>query len=145
MSISEIIHESISIEAPAAKVWDALTHPELIPQWISDLEVQVLSDWETGSSITFHGVHDGHPYTDHGTILQFEPYSLFEYNYLSSFSKLTDEPGNYAVISFQLREDRGHTILDITVTNCVTDAIFQHLRFYWSITPSILKRFAEAL
>jgi len=39
--------KSITINAPAAKVWDALINPELIKQYLFGTEA--ISDWEVGS------------------------------------------------------------------------------------------------
>lgn len=143
MISQKTIHQTFSIDAPAAKVWDALTNPELLKQWLSDAEVRVVSDWKTGSDIFFYGTMHGKPYVDKGTILRFEPEMVFQYAYLSCFSKLPDVLENHAVLTFRLTSDGQCTDLDVTVGNCVTEAIFAHLNFYWSITPVILKRFIE--
>jgi uncharacterized protein YndB with AHSA1/START domain len=143
MISQKTIRQTFSIDAPTAKVWDALTNPAQLKQWLSDAEVRVVSEWRTGSDILFYGTMHGKPYMDKGTILRFEPDSVFQYAYLSCFSKLPDTLENHAVLTFRLTPEGNGTNLDVTVGNCVTEAIFAHLNFYWTVTPVILKRFIE--
>jgi uncharacterized protein YndB with AHSA1/START domain len=58
---------SLSIAAPAAKVWDALVNPQVIKQYM--FGTAVVSDWQPGSPITWKGEWKGKPYEDKGTIL----------------------------------------------------------------------------
>ena len=44
---------AIAINAPASKVWDALTKPELIKQYLFGTEVK--TDWQVGGPITYKG------------------------------------------------------------------------------------------
>jgi uncharacterized protein YndB with AHSA1/START domain len=46
--------QSVVINAPAAKVWDALINPEMIRQYLFGTEA--LSDWKAGSQITYKGI-----------------------------------------------------------------------------------------
>ncbi len=145
MISDKIIRQNITIHAPASKVWAALTTPELMKLWLSDTQVDVASDWKTGSEIVFYGVMEGIEYADQGKILQFEPGKVFQYSYLSNFSKLPDEPANYAVLEFTLTESGDQTELEITCSNCVTEEIFAHMNLYWRVTPGILKEVIEHL
>jgi len=46
-----VAQASLSIGAPAAKVWDALVNPQLIKQYM--FGTTVASDWQEGSPITW--------------------------------------------------------------------------------------------
>jgi uncharacterized protein YndB with AHSA1/START domain len=48
-----VAKSNITIKADAARVWDALTNPELIKQYLFGTEA--ISDWKEGSSITYKG------------------------------------------------------------------------------------------
>ena len=45
---------SVTIHADAAKVWDALTNPVLIKQYLFGTDA--ISDWKEGSSVTYRGL-----------------------------------------------------------------------------------------
>jgi uncharacterized protein YndB with AHSA1/START domain len=45
---------STTIQATSAKVWQALTQPALIKQYLFGTEVT--TDWQVGSAITYKGV-----------------------------------------------------------------------------------------
>jgi len=47
------LKKSYSIKAPASKVWDALTKPELIKQYFFGTETE--ATWKKGSPIFFRG------------------------------------------------------------------------------------------
>ena len=88
MSANLIAKASTSISAPASRVWEALTNPELIKKYL--FGTQAVSDWKEGSSLEFKGEWEGKKYLDKGIILKSEPEKLFQYTYLSSFSNLPD-------------------------------------------------------
>jgi uncharacterized protein YndB with AHSA1/START domain len=48
---------SVHIDAPLAKVWEALVHPDLIKQYL--FGTTVVSDWKEGSPITWKGKWQG--------------------------------------------------------------------------------------
>ena len=53
MSKTYVAKAAITINAPASKVWDALTNPDLIKQYLFGTEVT--TDWQVGSPITYRG------------------------------------------------------------------------------------------
>jgi len=61
---SFISKASTTVNAPASKVWDALTNPAIIKQYM--LGTQVTSDWKVGSSIVYKGEWQGKS-KDHAT------------------------------------------------------------------------------
>ena len=61
---------STTINAPITKVWDALTNPEIIRQFMFGTEV--VSEWSKGSPIVWKGTWEGKPYEDKGVILAIE-------------------------------------------------------------------------
>ena len=70
---------SITINVPAAKVWEALTKPEIIKQWFFGVDTQ--TDWKIGSPIVHKGEWQSKPYEDKGKILRFEPKHLLEHSH----------------------------------------------------------------
>lgn len=132
---------SIVINAPAEKVWEALTTPELIKKYFFNTNVE--SDWREGSPITFSGEWQGKTYQDKGTILKVEENKLFKYNYWSSMSGIEDKPENYVVISYELAEDDGKTRLNIRQENIADEKTKEHSEQNWMKVLENLKRLVE--
>jgi uncharacterized protein YndB with AHSA1/START domain len=59
------------IEAPAARVWRALTDPDEIEQYMFGSRVE--TDWEPGSQIVWRGTYEGKAYEDKGEVVTIEP------------------------------------------------------------------------
>jgi uncharacterized protein YndB with AHSA1/START domain len=55
-----ILKKTVNIHAPAGKVWETLTRPELIKQWLYG--TNTISDWKVGSPIIFTGNWQGVEY-----------------------------------------------------------------------------------
>jgi uncharacterized protein YndB with AHSA1/START domain len=135
------IKKTISIKAPASKVWDTLTNPELIRQWLYG--TNTISDWKVGSPILFTGNWQGTEYKDKGTILKYETEKIFEYDYWSSFSGLPDSPENYSVILFELIPKDNYTMLIFTQTNFANETIYEHSDKNWDTTLNTMKKLIE--
>src|SRR5579859_3503959 len=99
------VNKAIAVDAPPAKVWEALTTPDLIRQWLSESAIDTISDWKVGSSIIQQGNLHGIKFQNKGTILQTEPGRLLRYTQWNNISRLPDIPENYSVIEFQLTPD----------------------------------------
>jgi uncharacterized protein YndB with AHSA1/START domain len=95
-----IAKATISINAPASKVWDALTKPNLIKQYLFGTEVT--TDWQVGSPITYKGTWEGKAYEDKGRVIQIEPGKLLVSTFWSSLSGLPDIPENYKTVRYEL-------------------------------------------
>lgn len=138
----EII-KTVIINATVLNVWDTLINPELIKQWMIDAELQVITDWQIGSSIIFKGSLHWIDFENKGTIMQFQPEKVFQYNYWSTLSGLPDLPENYTVVGFVLNPAENKTMLTLTLSNFPSEVIYKHLDFYWTVTLDVLKSFCE--
>jgi uncharacterized protein YndB with AHSA1/START domain len=107
MSKTYVAKATITINAPASKVWDALTKPDLIKQYLFGTEVT--TDWQAGSPITYRGTWEGKTYEDKGKILQIEPGKLLVSTYWSSFLGVPDIPENYQTVRYELAAEGGGT------------------------------------
>ena len=139
----KIVNKSITIDAPASKVWNTLTHPDLMKKWMSPEEITIITDWKVGNSFIIQGNVHGIDFENRGTVLQFEPEKILQYNHLSSLSELTDEAINYVVIDFRLTSMKNETTLTLTLSNFPTESIYKHLVFYWNVTLEIIKKMIE--
>jgi uncharacterized protein YndB with AHSA1/START domain len=143
MQPSQIFTKTITINAPTSQVWDRLTNPELIKKWMSETDIDIITDWKVGSPVIIRGDLHGIYFENNGKVLQFEQQHILQYNHLSSLSELPDEPDNYSIIEFRLSPTENQTNLTITLSNFPTEEIYRHLAFYWNVTPEILKKQIE--
>ncbi len=134
---------TVNIDAPASKVWEALTTPELMKKWMSESEIDIFTDWIVGHPFIIRGRLHGIKFENTGTVLAFIKEKVLRYSHLSSISRLPDTPESYSVFEFVLTPIDHQTSLTITVSNFPTETIYKHLVFYWNVTPEILKRMIE--
>ncbi|MFN8346877.1 MAG: SRPBCC domain-containing protein [Spirosomataceae bacterium] len=142
--MAQYIEKTIHVYAPAAVVWEYLTRPSLILQWMGDPEMKlnIQTDWKVNSPIRISGFHPRH-FENKGVVLQFQPPLLLQYTHLSSVSGLEDRPENHSVLTFTLTPTEAQTLLSLTLTQFPTEAIRKHLEFYWGTTLYFIKAFAE--
>ena len=110
----------VAIDAPKAKVWDALTNPAKVMQYMHG--TNLTTDWKVGSSIAWKGEWKGKSYVDKGTVLEVEPEKLLRYTHWSPMGGSPDEPENYHAVTCLLAEKNGNTILTLTQDNNATQA-----------------------
>ena len=138
-----LIEKTIIIHASVAKVWAALTTPELLSHWMIDTGMTIESEWQVGSPISFSGDLHGLPYKNHGTIIKFDVEKCFEYNFWSTLSLIRDIPENYSLITFTLSDLGETTSLQLTQSNFPLKTIYQHSNFYWNSALYKLKQMLE--
>jgi uncharacterized protein YndB with AHSA1/START domain len=137
----ESLNTSITINAPAAKVWQALIDPKIVKQYFFGTNVK--SDWKKGSPIIWEGEWEGKTYQDTGTILDIEPGKYVKYNYWSSMSGTGNKPENYADITYGLSEKDGQTILTITQDNIKNKESKEHSEQNWKSVFGKMKEMIE--
>ena len=64
----------VDVSAPADRVWQAMTDPRLIAEYMFGSRVE--TDWQVGSPITWSGEFEGRPFEDHGTVVAVQPGQL---------------------------------------------------------------------
>ncbi len=111
---------TVAIHAPKAKVWDALTDPAKVKQYMHG--TNLTTDWKVGSPITWDGEWKGKSYVDKGTVLEVDPQKLLKYTHWSPMGGSADKPENYHVVTCELAEAGGTTVLTLTQDNNATEA-----------------------
>lgn len=134
------IEKTIIIEADYLKVWEGLTNPELIKQYMFGTEA--ISDWKEGNAIIFQGSYEGTTYKDKGIIRKFIPGRTLQYTYFSSFSGLEDKPENYHLITFELAAEDNITELTLKQENIQSQEAQEHADTNWDF---VLKKIKEIL
>ena len=135
------LKKSIHINASTAKVWEALTNPELIKKYFFGTEC--ISDWKKGSPILYKGIYEGKAYEDKGNILDIEKGKFILYNYWSSFSGTEDIPANYSEIKYELSADNNGTIFTIIQRGFKTQETHDHSDTNWGYVMDGLKKMLD--
>ena len=141
MSKGSIASATTTINAPAPKVWEALTRPELIKQYLFGTEVS--TDWRVGSSITYRGEWQGKPYEDKGKILEIEPGKRLVSTFWSSLGGLPDAPENYNTVRYELAPEDGATRLTVTQDNNPSQEAADHSAQNWRMVLDGIKQLVE--
>lgn len=132
---------SVSINAPNAKVWDALTKPELIKQYLFGTTVK--TDWKVGSPIAYTGVWEGKAYEDKGKILKVEPGKRIVSSYWSPMSGDADVPENYKTVSYELAAEGSGTHVTVTQDNNASQEEADHSEKNWGMVLDGMKKLLE--
>ena len=109
-----VVKNTITIQAPASKVWDALTNPEQTKKYMFGCEA--LSDWQPGSPLIWKGTFNGvEMVAVKGDVVSIEPGKSLVYTVIDPNNpKIPDLPENYLTITCLLTEQYGQTILDVS-------------------------------
>ncbi|MDB5175643.1 MAG: ATPase [Candidatus Saccharibacteria bacterium] len=133
---------TVVVAAPVNKVWDAITKPELIKQYMHGTNTE--TDWAVGSPVSWSGEWNGKAYTDKGLVLQNEFQKLLSYTHWSPMGGSEDAPENYHVVTIELTEQNGSTQLTLTQSNNPSqEAADQMASNAWGPMLQALKTIAE--
>ena len=108
------VERSIEIDAPAKKVWKALTHPVLTRQWVNNFGMEgghLESDWKVGSAVEWRDKH-GKTYVT-GTVTKLEQHRHLHYTVrdLADRSNVPEFEGDG--LDFRLEEQNNRTTLHV--------------------------------
>jgi uncharacterized protein YndB with AHSA1/START domain len=141
MNDIHIAQAHVEINAPIAKVWDALVDPALIKQYM--FGTNVVSDWREGAPIVWKGEWQGKAYEDKGTILQLKPQRVLEYSHFSPLAGQADVPENYHTVTIELTPAVAGTMVTLSQDNNATDEEREHAEQNWRTMLDSLKQFLE--
>ncbi|TMD35795.1 MAG: hypothetical protein E6I89_13535 [Chloroflexi bacterium] len=106
---------TVTIAAPIDEVWDALTNPEKVKQYMHGTNLS--TDWKKGSPIRWRGEWKGKSYEDKGEVLEVKPQRLLRYTHWSPMGGSEDKPENYHTVTCELAGDDGKTTLTLIQDN----------------------------
>jgi len=107
--------KTVTIHATQREVWNALTNPAQVKQYLHGTEMS--TDWKEGSPISWKGEWKGQSYEDKGTVLAVEPERLLRYTHWSPMGGSEDKPENYHTVTYELAGEDGKTTLTLTQDN----------------------------
>ncbi len=139
-----VAHASVTIDAPAAKVWEALVNPEMIERYLP--VTSVISDWKEHSPIVWKSEFQGKPFEVRGTILRFEPERVLEYDHslpIFRSSGATHKSLKYQRVTIEVREQEMQTHLSVTEQGNKTRREFEHSEGSWRMVLHGMKALLE--
>jgi len=141
MDTEYVAQATIVINTHPSEVWDALTRPELIQQYL--FGTRVTTDWRVGSPITYRGTWQGKDYEDKGKVLRNEPEKLLVSTFWSSLSGVPDVPENCKTVRYEISAEGGGTRLTITQDNNDSQAEADHSEQNWKMVLDGIKKLLE--
>lgn len=133
---------SILLDAPITKVWQAVTDPAEVKKYFFGTDL--VTAWKVGEPIYFRGEWEGNAYEDKGTVLQYQPEKMLQYDYFSSMSGKEDLPENYQIITYELEARDHKTLLKITQDNVPSEESKEHSEQNWNMVLEELRKLVEA-
>ena len=135
------VHIRKEIHAPVSKVWQALTDPALIKQYL--FNTNTVTDWKKGSDITWSGVHEGKSYQDKGTIVDIIPERKLHTTHYSPLSGKEDKQENYHNVIYELETGGEQTIITLTQDNVTNEKELEHVHGNWDMILEGMKKLLE--
>ncbi len=135
-----------TINASADKVWETITNPDKIEQYLFGSRIE--TDWKPGSKSNFYIEQDKKQITIvKGEVIRNIPGKLLEHTLFPAGTKLNDSPENYIVITYELEEHGDET--DLTIVQKGYKYVEDGLQRYidtqkgWKVALPRLKEVAE--
>ncbi len=136
-----VANASTTINAPKARVWEALTNPAIIKQYM--FGTNVTSDFKKGSPISWKGEWQGKAYEDKGVIQEIEPERRLQYTHFSPLAGLPDKPENYHTVTVELSGEGPRTEVSLSQDNNATDEEREHSEGNWRMMLDGLRKLLE--
>jgi uncharacterized protein YndB with AHSA1/START domain len=92
--------ESVEIDAPPERVWQALVDPDLVARYMHGTSVE--TDWNVGAPIVWRGEWQGRRYEDKGEVLAFDPPRRLAVTHWSPLTGDPDVPDNYHHVTYDI-------------------------------------------
>ena len=136
-------HASVTINAPRAKVWDALVNPDTIMQYMPVMSV--VSEWEEGRPIVWTGEFQGKRFEVKGTVLRFEPERLLEYEHSLPIFRSSGvvHSREHRSVTIELTDSEAQTHVAVTEQGNKNKREFEHSEGSWRMVLNGLKALLE--
>lgn len=136
--------KQIEINCNVETLWDVLTKPEYIKQYMLNRTVE--TDWQVGSDIVWEGDYNGVNAFQRGKVISITPGQQVTYSNFDINGNLEDLPENYINTSYTLHNINGAAHLTITneIFSDSTERMSQ-IKQGWDIVISKIKAFSESL
>jgi uncharacterized protein YndB with AHSA1/START domain len=131
------------IHVPTSKVWEALTDPELVKEYLFGTKME--ADWKVGGNITYTGIWEGKKYEDKGHVLEMVPHKKIVTDYWSALSGKPNIPENYQRVMYELFDENNSTRVLITQDGNPTPESAEHSAKNWITVLKSMKELLEKI
>ena len=115
------IRKTVEIAASPEKVWDTLTNPDKVQQYMFGSRIR--SDWQDGSSLEYLVEHEGEATVAvRGKVIKANAPAYLETTIFPTGASYPDTPENHLITIYELAPVQGGTVLTITQPNFGTIA-----------------------
>jgi uncharacterized protein YndB with AHSA1/START domain len=133
---------TVTIDAPADRVWAAITTPAQIKEWFFGVDTE--AEWRPGGTLIHRGTYQGQLYEDKGEILEIDPPTTLVHTHWSPASGLPDQPEHYQRVTWSLREQGAITELMVSERDLPSEDAKAISDQSWPMVLGNLKRLLEA-
>ena len=141
MAGGHVATSTVAIDAPASRVWDVITDPAAIKEFMFGADV--VTDWTVGGPIVWRGQWEGKDYEDKGFILELEPGQRLVHTHFSPLSGEADIPENYHTLTWTLEAQDQGTRLTLSQDNNASEEAAAHAQGMWDMLVADVKKIAE--
>lgn len=138
----KIAEVSTTVTAPVERVWQALTNPEIIREYMFGTTVE--TTWQEQAPIYWRGEWDGQTYEDKGTVLEVSEPKRLSYTHFSPLTGEPDVPENYHTVVIDLTDGSDGTKVRLRQDNNSTEEAKQHSESNWQAMLNGLKQTVES-
>lgn len=132
---------TITIDAPADRVWKVITDPAAVKEFMFGADLE--TDWTEGSPIAWRGEWEGKPYEDKGEILEVDPGRKLVHTHFSPLGGQEDKPENYHTLTWTLEDQGGATTLTLSQDNNANEDAAEHSKGMWDMLVADVKKISE--
>jgi uncharacterized protein YndB with AHSA1/START domain len=132
---------TITIDAPADRVWKVITDPAAVKEFMFGADLE--TDWTEGSPILWRGEWEGKSYEDKGEILEVDPGRRLVHTHFSPLGGEEDKPENYHTLTWTLENRDGATRLTLSQDNNANEDAAEHSKGMWDMLVADVKKIAE--
>ncbi len=119
---------TVHVARPPEVVWSQMVHPGA--RWMLGMNVE--TDYQPGSPVTFEGHYMGREFSDWGTVVAVERPRLLRFTHFSPTMGLPDVPENYHTISITLLADESGTKVHVYEENIETADRAERAHALWT-------------
>lgn len=135
------VSESITIHAPVERVWETMTNPAIIKEYLYG--TNTITSWEPGTEIVFQGEWENQSYRDSGTVQENNFCKKLSYSYWSGFSGLPATPENHSLVIYEFEAKGEDTIFTWTQVGFPDESRQEHSKSGMGALLEMIKAIAE--
>jgi uncharacterized protein YndB with AHSA1/START domain len=133
-------HSNVDVQANAEEVWEALTNPAIIRQYMMGTDVE--SSWKSGSKIAWKGEFKGKKFEDHGEVLDALPGKFLKYTHITG-KDIERDPIDEHIVTVELSEENDRTHLHLSQANNKDEQSKLESEKNWQTMLEGLKKYVE--